>query len=211
MIIITIVGICILLLIQFITYTKNNGELKTFVKSEQILDIFKEIIIILISTTLALNFASIDDNNKNCETVIKLLEVTQNDINTQYMHNTYFVDEYNNGTIDAQMLKANITKNSALIESILDNDMVMTTVSPLMYSVLISDLRNLKSFYNHLSNAENEENIVTMALSINSHSENILWALDIEIKHLQKQYSDKDLHSLYREYIDSKYEIIETQ
>lgn len=211
MIIMTIVGIGILLLIELIIYKKSNGKLKTFVKSKQMLDIFKEILIILISTTLALNFASIDDNNKTSETVIKLLEVTQNDINSQYMHNTYFVDEYNNGTIDAQMLKANIKNNSALIESILDNDVIMTTVSPLMYSVLINDLRTLKSFYNHLSNAEDEESIVTMALSINSHSENILWALDIEIKHLQKQYSEKELHSLYQEYIDSKYEIIETQ
>lgn len=173
------------------------------------MDIVKEIIIILLSATLALNFANIEESNKTHKKVIKLLETTHCDINSQYMHNNVLLDEYNNEFIDAKILKANTMHNTALIETILDNDTVIATVSPLMFSVLTSELRNLNSFYDFLTNAEDNKNIITMALSVKSHNETILWALDTEIKHLQKLYSEKELESLYQEYIDNKYQKIE--
>ena len=47
---------------------------------------------------------------------------------------------------------------------------------------------------------------------MNSHCENLLFAMEIEEKYLNGQYSEKDIHTLYSDYISDKYiPIDETQ
>lgn len=88
MLLITCLGIFILFIIQFILYKKKqNTGLKKFLKSEQLLDIFKELLIIILGATIALNFTNVEEKEKTKETVMKLLEVTYNDISMQYVTN----------------------------------------------------------------------------------------------------------------------------
>lgn len=204
---ITCFGILMLLLIQFKIYKKNqNGHLIEFIKSEQSLEILKELLVIILGATVALNFTNIEDKNQTKKTVTKFLEVVYNDISIQYGHNESLVNKYNEKKMSAKQVKYNIQYNTTLFENILNNDTIITTVSPLIYSMLINDFRNLNNFHDAVEEqSDNEDYIITMILSMNSHNENIMWALETEIKHLEGSYTENELENLYNEYINSKY------
>lgn len=126
---ITCFGILMLLLIQFKIYKKNqNGHIIEFIKSEQSLEILKELLVIILGATVALNFTNIEDKNQTKKTVTKLLEVVYNDISIQYGHNESLVNIYNEKKMSAKQVKYNIQYNTTLFENILNNDTIITTL-----------------------------------------------------------------------------------
>ncbi|MBD5395215.1 MAG: hypothetical protein HDR71_13330 [Lachnospiraceae bacterium] len=207
MLIITCLGILILFVIQFVLYKKNqNGSLKKIFKSEQLLDVLKELLVIILGATVALNFTNVEEKKQTKETVMRLLEVTYSDISMQYVANEILLDNYKQERMSAQQVKYNTQYNTALFENVLNNDTVITNISPLMYSMLVNDFRNLSLFYESLEEySDNDEYVITMISNMNSHNENIMWALEKEIKHLKGEYKEQELKDLYQEYISSKY------
>lgn len=116
------------------------------------------------------------------------------------------LSNYEQGKMSAQQIRYNVQYNVSLLENLLNNDIVVTNISPLIYSMLVNDSRNLTFFYESMEeNSDNDEYIITMITGINSHNENIRWALDKEIKHLKGEYKESELEDLYQEYIKSKY------
>lgn len=207
MLMITYLGVLILFVIQFILYKKKqNRGLKKFLKSEQLIEILKELLVIILGATVALNFTNAEEKKQTKEVVMRLLEVVYNDMGMQYAANETLLNNYERGEMNAQQIQYNVQYNMALLENMLSNDTVITNISPLIYSMLVNDSRNLVSFYESMEeNSDNEEYIITMISGMNSHNENIRWALDKEIKHLKGEYKESELEEIYQEYINSKY------
>ena len=107
----------------------------------------------------------------------------------------------------------NINNYTGVLENLMDNDIVMVTLSAEGYARILNDLRILNDVYDRLMKLDSKnENVITYVKMMNSHCENLLFAMEIEEKYLNGQYSEKDIHTLYSDYISDKYiPIDETQ
>lgn len=216
MLAITCLGIIILIVIQLILYKRNENKpvksfntIKTFIISNSFLDVIKELLVILLGVTLALNFSSIVERNQTKEKVIKLLEVARDEMEEAHYSNIFFTSLYEQGDIEVALVKANIKDYSETLKNILANDTIMTTISPFMYGHLLSDIRSLNAFYEYLDKVSDDESNRSVILSINFTSERILLELDAEIKHLQGIYCEQDLRDILDKYLDEHFEIID--
>lgn len=211
MLVISCIGMCVLFIIQFWLYKrKESAGIMSFIKSDFLLEIIKDFLIVLLGATLALNCTDYVESRQTKEFVIKLLEITRNDIAAEYAGNTFLLTRYNEGKMSAAEVKVNVQNHSELIDTVLENDTVMITMSPLMYYMILNNVRILNQFYDSLNNiSEDEEFVATIVLGMNRHAENILMALDASIEHLKGNYTDQNLDSVYQAYLD-RYEIIET-
>ena len=210
MIITTLLGIVIIYIIQLLIFRKeNSGTLKDYIESKQLLIITKEFLVVLLSATIALNITNVYENYKTKEKVKKLLAVAENEVEKENGLFESLLSLYEEKKMDGLTIKANCRHDSSLIESVLKNDTVLTTVSPLMYSALNNDVRNAGLCYESLSKVKDDKNIIIAIEGMKSHNENIIWEIDSEINHLSGKISENELMTLYEDYMDSKYIRIE--
>lgn len=203
----TIIGCFILLVIQFVLYKKDNQHnILLFFKSNMFLKVCKDLLIIFLGAIIALNLTSYTERKETLNHVIKLLETARNDVNTQYAFNTEYLHRYNQKEMDINTARANVNKHYDIIKNILENDTIITTISPLGYSMLISEVRNLDSFYDCFQNKELDEEASIIGLTaMNSTCEGITVILDIEINRLKKDYTDRETENSYNDYLNERF------
>ena len=211
MLFITIIGCIALFIIQFVLYAKQGTcDFLLFMASEQWISVLKEFLIIVLGAVVALNTTSYYEKRKTKKTVIKLLEAAKNDMHSQYLHNNSFEKLHNEDRTSNALLKHNAMIHLDIIENILNNDVVVTTISPTIYSLLFSEIRNLNTFYGTLKSLDAQsENVIIMLKSMNSHQKAIVWELEVEIERLKGKISYKDATRKCEEFIDSRFEKIE--
>lgn len=220
MIVATVLSIILLLIIQFLLHKNTVGrfELKwekilEFIKNIEILDLTKELLIIFIGAFIALYVTNYSENLDEKEKVIKLFNIASSEISTEYAQTQFFLEQYDAGSMEAEEVYYNINNYTGVLENLMDNDIVMVTLSAEGYARILNDLRILNDVYDRLMKLDSKnENVITYVKMMNSHCENLLFAMEIEEKYLNGQYSEKDIHTLYSDYISDKYiPIDETQ
>lgn len=219
MLIATFLGCILLFAIEFILYVREKELNKKHIKSKGLINICKEYIkstvfmngvkdflIICLGATIALNCTAYVDNKDTENTVINLLEATKSDISVQYNMSSHFYEQYIEGIYSIDFVLANTKEQNKLIESILENDIIIITISPFSYSMLTSGVRNLETLYECLQiKNSSEEDYATVLLSINNTYEIIDFALDLEIKRLNGTYTDEYVEKMYEEYLNERF------
>jgi len=174
---------------------------KDFIKSKQLWNVIKELLVIILGVTLAINFTSSVEKKQNKEKVITMLESVTEEIRMQYFSNSSIIGAYSKDLITSEeAIQTEINGRTAFIENILNNDTVIATTSPIMYSIMICNVDNINDSLSRISTEEGKD-LITSVRCVNNCFENILWAIEAEIKHLQGVYSEKKLHELYIQYI----------
>lgn len=223
MVITTIIGCLILIIIEFILYVKDekliikniigkNGTIicKEYIKSAVFMNGLKEFLIICLSATIALSCATYVDNKNTENKVINLLEMAKGDMSVQHNMNSHLYEQYTEGSYSMELVLANSKEHNNLIESILENDVIIITISPFSYSMLTSGVRNLESLYKCLQiENSSEEDYATVLLTINNTYEMIDFTLDLEIKRLNGTYTDEYVEKRYEEYLNERFIKIE--
>lgn len=129
-----------------------------------------------------------------------------------YNLNSAFISKYDEGNFTIGELKYNASCNLSTLNKVLDNDMVIVTITPISYQVLCNNMDNANIFNDMRNNADNEDgNIYTYVKGINSHLETILYEIDNEILYLKGKYTEKNVQNKYYKHIETKYIPIDTE
>jgi len=212
MLTLSIIGILVILLMQIILFKKENLDfnLKLFIKSKELLEVFKEFLVVLLGVTIAIYLTNIDSGNQNKNKVIALLEVSQNELDEAYTMNAFFIKQYEERIIDARTMKANIKNNNSVLRNVLENDTVIIIISPFTYSFLLNNLRSVDAFYNNLhDNAINDNDIYTSVIALNKHIKVLIDAIDIGNDYLRGRCNGKDLLVLHNIVINDNFNFVE--
>ena len=162
--------------------------------------------------TVGCVFMLIQEKKENKQRTIALLEATKSEIEESYNLNSAFISKYDEGNFTIGELKYNASCNLSTLNKVLDNDMVIVTITPISYQVLCNNMDNANIFNDMRNNADNEDgNIYTYVKGINSHLETILYEIDNEILYLKGKYTEKNVQNKYYEHIETKYIPIDTE
>lgn len=97
------------------------------------------------------------------------------------------------------------------MSSILSNDLVITNLSSLSYSVFCNNIVNANYFYTTIQNADNtDDNIYIYLKSINTHLKIISFQIENEMNFLKRKISEKELKSQYEKICNSTYTKIDS-
>ena len=114
-------GIIALFYIQFILYKMGKQKnFKEFIKSQQLWNVIKELLVIILGVTLAINFTSAVEERETKEKVIKMLDSIDLEIQTEYDLCKILREDYLAGEIDVDQLALQLTHNTAFSEIILN-------------------------------------------------------------------------------------------
>lgn len=180
---------------------EERKNFKEFLKSQQLWNISKELLVIILGVTLAINFTSAVEEKETKEKVIKMLESTTSEIKGEIDLNRFLLELYEEGKIGSKEIQNNAKSNIALIENVLTNDKVIFTMSPVMHTALINDAHNVSSQGDKID--EIEGGALTMVVeNINRDLEKILWEIEAEIRYLRGIYTEEELTKLYALYVE---------
>lgn len=200
MILLSVFGVFVLFIIQFLLYKKENSNVKAkrkldFFKSKDLLEISKDFLVILLGVSIGITLNNIDVNNQDTKKVISLLEVSSNELNSAIRFNNFILEQYDNGEIDITNMIDNIRLNDSVLREVLGNDLVMTTISSSSYGFLLNYLHNLEAltYQNESINNIDEKGIRADIGLLNMAIQILRDALEKEIGHLQGNISKKDL------------------
>lgn len=204
------IGAVALFYIQFRLYKMEEHQgLKHFLNSSQLCNVIKEFLVILLGATIALNVTAFVEENATKEQVIKQLEIAANDIEREYFTNALLINLCGEPDANVKEIISNKFKNTVFFEMMLSNDTVLTTISPDLFSSMANDMYNLNYFYEEMKkSAASDDYRILMLKTINSHCENILWAIKIEIEHLRGNYSEQEVRVMRQNYYNSKYVLV---
>lgn len=210
----SVVGIFVLFALKYFIDKKDNANIKVkeFIVSKKFLEAVTELIVIILGATIAINFTNIQEKKENKQRTIALLEATKSEIEESYNLNSAFISKYDEGNFTIGELKYNASCNLSTLNKVLDNDMVIVTITPISYQVLCNNMDNANIFNDMRNNADNEDgNIYTYVKGINSHLETILYEIDNEILYLKGKYTEKNVQNKYYEHIETKCISIDTE
>jgi len=207
MYVITMAGLTILIAIQYRLFRiENTGTFRQFFKSKLMLEIIKECLILTLSVTVAINFASIQEKKQRVETVRRLLESVYTETERDYIFNSLYQQQYEKGELLPNALKSIIVNHNELLENVLQSDSVIISMSPTLYGFINNHVQIRDLAFETLNSIEdNSEQIELLVAMINSHSENILWALEKEIDHLCGKYPERALIKEVESFYAGKY------
>lgn len=207
MYVITIMGLTILIAIQYRLFRiENTGTFRQFFKSKLMLEIIKECLILTLSVTVAVNFANIQEKTQRADTVRRLLESVYTETERDYIFNSFYQKQYEEGELMLHTLKRSIVNHNELLENVLQSDCVIISMSPTLYGFLNNHMQIRNLAFETLSSIEdNSEQIELLVAMINSHSESILWALEKEIDHLCGKYPERALIKEVESFYAGKY------
>lgn len=189
------------------------GKIIGINKKIKLLDLVKELLIIFIGAFIALYVTNYSENMDEKEKVMKLFDIASSEISMEYAHNQYLLEQYDADSMEIGEGYYNTVNYTDVLENLMDNDIVMVTLSAEGYGRILNDMRILNDVYDRLMKLDSkDESIITYVKMMNSHCENLLYAMEVEGKYLNGQYSEKDVHTLYSDYISDKFiPINETQ
>lgn len=207
MYVITIIGLTILIAIQYRLFRiENTGTFRQFFKSKLMLEIIKECLILTLSVTVAVNFANIQEKTQRADTVRRLLESVYTETERDYIFNSLYQQQYEKGELLPNALKSIIVNHNELLENVLQSDSVIISMSPTLYGFINNHVQIRDFAFETLNSIEdNSEQIELLVAMINSHSENILWALEKEIDHLCGKYPERALIKEVESFYAGKY------
>lgn len=213
MIVTTVLSIILLLITQFLLHKSYVGrfelkwkKLMELIKNIELLDLAKELLIIFIGAFIALYVTNYSENMDEKEKVMKLFKIANSEISNEYAHNQYLLAQYDVDSMKIEEVYYNTVNYTDVLENLMNNDTVMITLSAEGYSRILNDMRILNNAYNQLMTLDpQDENIILYLKMMNSHCENLLYSMEVEGKYLNGKYSEKDVHTLYYDYISNKY------
>ena len=169
MIVATVLSIILLLIIQFLLHKNTVGrfELKwekilEFIKNIEILDLAKELLIIFIGAFIALYVTNYSENLDEKEKVIKLFNIASSEISTEYAQTQFFLEQYDAGSMEAEEVYYNINNYTGVLENLMDNDIVMVTLSAEGYARILNDLRILNDIYDRLMKLDSKNDELSL-------------------------------------------------
>lgn len=202
------IGIVFLVILNYMIYRRENpdGKTRMFIRSKKCWETLIELIVIVLGATLAINFSDIQQARDNKEKVVLLLEASRGEVATSYLANEYWISKYETKEATLGELKYNLHYNIRTLDNLLDNDVVIITLTPISYSVFCNQI-DLTNFFNKKlqESEEDDEYIYTYIKALNSHLENILFEIDNEILYLEGEYKAKEVEIKYNEFLKSKY------
>lgn len=210
----TIIGIFVLFLLKYYIYNKENRgiKLKEFLISKKFCETLIELMIIVLGATIAINFTNIQEKQKDKQNAIDLLEEARFEIYESYKLNKVLIEQYDQKNIGIVQLKYNAKNNNATLRKILDNSMIIVTISSLSYRVLCNNVDNANSFYDFIARADKKDKaIYTYIRTMNSHLETIMFEIDNEILYLKGKRSEKNLKVMYNHYFNTKYKSVDSK
>lgn len=122
------------------------------------------------------------------------------------------IEQYDQKNIGVAQLKYNVKNNNATLRKILDNSMIIVTISSLSYRVLCNNVDNANNFYDFIARADKKDKgIYTYIRTMNSHLETIMFEIDNEILYLKGKRSEKNLKVMYNHYFNTKYKSVDSK
>ena len=188
-------GIIALFYIQFILYKMGKQKnFKEFIKSQQLWNVIKELLVIILGVTLAINFTSAVEERETKEKVIKMLDSIDLEIQTEYDLCKILREDYLAGEIDVDKLALKLTHNTAFSEIILTNDIVVNTMSPNLYVEMSYFIHSINRIHDAIIAGQVPSNMIRSRLNfIELFCESIQKDINIEKLYLQGKISEKEL------------------
>ena len=158
----SIIGIVSLVILNYMIYSRENPNAKIiwFVRSVQCWETLVELIVIVLGATLAINFSDMQSERENKEKVISLLEASRGEVGDSYAVNEYWISMYDANEATLGELKYNASYNIRTLDNILDNDVVIITLTPMSYSVFCNQIDLAGDFNEKIQEAENNDEYI---------------------------------------------------
>lgn len=192
---ISCIGIIALFCIQFKLYKmEERKNIKEFLKSQQLWNVAKELLVIILGVTLAINFTSAVEEKETKEKVIKMLDSINLEIEAEYELCKILKEDYVSGEIDMERLALQLTHNTPFSEIILTNDIMVHTLSSDTYSEISVFIHDINRIHDTIIAGQVPSNMIWSRLSfIELFCEAIQRDIEMEKLYLQGKITEKEL------------------
>lgn len=205
------VVVCLALLFIAIYYylsEDGNHSLRGFFSSSTFRDIIVEVLSVVLATTLAISCALQSDKQADADYTVALLSQERLAIDEQRYLDEAFLKLYEDGEMTLGELCANLKCDSSQIEYLLQNDTVVSCISPTTY-LYFSDAKGvLDSCSKSIQQQENNPEVY-LAVTKTAHKWLVMTTkmIDKEIEYQKGTYTAEDVRVYEQSLIHENFEL----